>query len=83
MNTRTTIDITVSTFIDGLATRQKDYQNAVLNGKDSTSAKRELEQLITAVDLYLEAVHVPFSKNDPLEPLRRAKGQAMHVLINH
>lgn len=83
MNTRTSIDVTVSTFIDGLATRQKAYQNTVLNGEDSANTKQDLEQLITAVGLYLEAVHVPFSKDDPLEPLRRAKGQAMHVLINN
>lgn len=83
MNTRTTIDVTVSAFIDGLTTRQKAYQNAILNGKDSTNTRRELEQLITTVDLYLETVHIPFSKDDPLEPLRRAKGQASYALINN
>lgn len=83
MDTRSTIDITVSAFVDGLKTCQKTYQNAVLNGKDNLNARRELEQLITAVDLYLEAVHVPFSKDDPLEPLQRAKGQAMHILTNN
>lgn len=83
MNTKTTIDVTVSAFIDGLTTRQKAYQNAILNGKDSTNTRRELEQLITTVDLYLETVHIPFSKDDPLEPLRRAKGQASYALINN
>ena len=83
MDTRTTIDVTVSAFVDGLKTRQKAYRNAVANGKDSTNAKQELEQLINAVDYYLETVHVPFSKDDPLEPLRRAKGRAMHTLINN
>lgn len=83
MDTRTTIDITVSAFVDGLKTRQKAYQNAVLNGKDSTNTKQDLEQLINMVDYYLETVHVPFSKDDPLEPLRRAKGQAIHILINN
>ena len=82
MDTRTAIDVTVSAFIDGLTTRQQAYQSAVLNGKDTTSAKQDLEQLINTVDYYLETVHVPFSKDDPLEPLRRAKGQAMHMLIN-
>ena len=79
---RSDIDIMVSAFVDGLTTRQQAYQNAVLNGKDATSAKQDLEQLINTVDYYLETVHVPFSKNDPLEPLRRAKGQALYVLIN-
>lgn len=83
MDTRTTIDITVSAFIDGLTARQKGYQNAILNGKDIAKSKQELEQLIATVDFYLETVHVPFSKDDPLEPLRRAKGQAMHMLINN
>lgn len=85
MTTRTNranIDIMVSAFVDGLTTRQQAYQNAVLNGKDATSAKQDLEQLINTVDCYLETVHVPFSKDDPLEPLRRAKGQALYVLIN-
>lgn len=85
MTTRTNradIDIMVSAFVDGLTTRQQAYQNAVLNGKDATSAKQDLEQLINTVDYYLETVHVPFSKDDPLEPLRRAKGQALYVLIN-
>lgn len=82
MDTRTAIDVTVSAFIDGLTTRQQAYQSAVLNGKDTTSAKQDLEQLINTVDCYLETVHVPFSKDDPLEPLRRAKGQALYVLIN-
>lgn len=79
---RSDIDIMVSAFVDGLTTRQKAYQNAVLNAKDVTSAKQDLEQLINVVDYYLETVHVPFSKDDPLEPLRRAKGQALYVLIN-
>lgn len=79
---RSDIDIMVSAFVDGLITRQQAYQNAVLNGKDATSAKQDLEQLINTVDYYLETVHVPFSKDDPLEPLRRAKGQALYVLIN-
>lgn len=79
---RSDIDIMVSAFVDGLTTRQQAYQNAVLNGKDATSAKQDLEQLINTVDYYLETVHVPFSKDDPLEPLRRAKGQALYVLIN-
>lgn len=83
MDTRTAIDVTVSAFIDGLTTRQQAYQSAVLNGKDTTSAKQDLEQLINTVDCYLETVHVPFSKDDPLEPLRRAKGQALYVLINN
>lgn len=83
MDTRTTIDVTVSAFVDGLTTRQKAYQNAVLNGKDSTNAKQDLEQLISVVDYYLENVRVPFSKDNPLEPLRRAKGQAVHTLINN
>lgn len=83
MDTRTTIDVTVSTFIDGLKTRQKAYQDAILNGKDTTNAKQDLEQLINVVDYYLENIHVPFSKDNPLEPLRRAKGQAMHALINN
>ena len=80
---RSDIDIMVSAFVDGLTTRQQAYQNAVLNGKDATSAKQDLEQLINTVDYYLETVHVPFSKDDPLEPLRRAKGQALYVLINN
>jgi hypothetical protein len=79
---KTDIDIMVSAFVDGLTTRQQAYQNAVLNGKDTTSAKQDLKQLINVVDCYLEMIHVPFSKNDPLEPLRRAKGQALYVLIN-
>lgn len=79
---RTDIDIMVSAFVDGLTTRQQAYQNAVLNDKDATSAKQDLEQLINTVDCYLETVHVPFSKDDPLEPLRRAKGQALYMLIN-
>lgn len=83
MDTRTAIDVTVSTFIDGLKTRQKAYQNAVANDKDATSTKQELEQLIATIDFYLETVHVPFSKDDPLEPLRQAKGRAMHTLINN
>ena len=83
MNTQTAINVTVSAFINGLKTRQKAYQNAILNGKDTTSAKQKLEQLIATVDVYLETVHVPFSKNDPLEPLRRARGRAMHTLINN
>lgn len=83
MTARTDIDVAVSAFVEGLTTRQKAYQNAVLNGKDTTSAKQDLEQLINVVDCYLETVHVPFSKDDPLEPLRRAKGQAMHALINN
>lgn len=83
MDTRTTIDVAVSAFIDGLTTRQKAYQNAVLNGKDATNTKQELEQLINTVDYYLENVRVPFSKDDPLEPLRHAKGRAMHALINN
>jgi hypothetical protein len=83
MDTRTAIDVTVSAFIDGLTTRQQAYQSAVLNGKDTTSAKQDLEQLINTVDCYLETIHVPFSKDDPLEPLRRAKGQASHALINN
>lgn len=82
MDTRTAIDVTVSAFIDGLTTRQQAYQNAVLNGKDATSAKQDLEQLINVVDCYLETVHVPFSKDNPLGPLRRAKDQALYVLIN-
>lgn len=85
MTTRTNradIDIMVSAFVDGLITRQQAYQNAVLNGKDTTSAKQDLEQLINTVDYYLETVCVPFSKDDPLEPLRRAKDQALYVLIN-
>lgn len=85
MTTRTNrsdIDIMVSAFVDGLTTRQQAYQNAVSNGKDATNAKQDLEQLINVVDCYLETVHVPFSKDDPLEPLRRAKGQALYVLIN-
>lgn len=82
MDTRTAIDVTVSAFIDGLTTRQQAYQNTVLNGKDSTNAKQDLEQLINVVDYYLETVRVPFSKDDPLEPLRRTKGQALYVLIN-
>ena len=83
MDTRTTIDVTVSAFVDGLKTRQKAYQNAVLNGEDITSTKQDLEQLINVVDYYLENVRVPFSKDDPLEPLRRVKGQAAHALINN
>lgn len=83
MDTRTTIDVTVSAFIDSLKTRQQAYQNAVLNGKDATSARQDLEQLINTVDCYLETIHVPFSKDDPLKPLRRAKGQALYVLINN
>lgn len=83
MDTRTAIDVTVSAFIDGLTTRQQAYQSAVLNGKDTTSAKQDLEQLINTVDCYLETVHVPFSKDDPLKPLRRAKSQALYVLINN
>lgn len=83
MDTRATIDVTISAFIDGLTTRQQAYQNAVLNGKDTTSAKQNLEQLINVVDYYLETVRVPFSKDDPLEPLRHAKGQASHALINN
>lgn len=79
---RTDIDIMVSAFVDGLTTRQQAYQNAILNGKDATSAKQDLEQLINVVDCYLETIHVPFSKDDPLEPLRRAKGQALYVFIN-
>ena len=79
---KTDIDIMVSAFVDGLTTRQQAYQNAVLNGKDATSTRQDLEQLINMVDCYLETVHVPFSKDDPLEPLRRAKGQALYVLIN-
>lgn len=85
MTTRTNradIDIMISAFVDGLTTRQQAYQNAVLNGKDTTSAKQDLEQLINVVDRYLETVHVPFSKDDPLEPLRRTKDQALYVLIN-
>lgn len=83
MDTRTTIDVAVDAFVNGLKTRQKAYQNAVANGKDSTNAKQDLEQLINIVDYYLENVRVPFSKDDPLEPLRRAKGQASHALINN
>lgn len=83
MNDQTTINVTVSAFIDGLKTHQKAYQNAALNNKDTTSAKQELEQLITTVDFYLETIRVPFSKDDPLEPLRRAKGQALRILINN
>ena len=83
MNTRTTIDVTVSAFVDGLKTHQKAYQNAVANGKDTTSTKQDLEQLINVVDYYLENVRVPFSKDDPLKSLRRAKGQASHTLINN
>lgn len=83
MDNRTTIDTAVSAFIDGLATRQKAYQNAVLNGKNTTSAKQDLEQLINVVNYYLETVHIPFSKDDPLEPLRRAKSQASYALINN
>ena len=83
MDTRTTIDITVSAFIDGLTTRQKGYQNAILNGKDIAKSKQELEQLIAAVDFYLETVHILFSKDGPLESLRRTKSQAMHTLINN
>lgn len=83
MDTQTAIDVTISTFIDGLKTRQKAYQNAVANDKDSTNAKQELEQLIATVDYYLETIRIPFSKNDPLEPLRRAKGQALRILINN
>lgn len=85
MTTRTNrsdIDIIVSAFVDGLITRQQAYQSAVLNGKDTTSAKQDLEQLINTVDCYLETIHVPFSKDDLLEPLRRAKDQALYVLIN-
>lgn len=74
MGDRTAIDTAVSAFIDGLATRQKAYQNAVLNGKDTTSTKQDLEQLINVIDYYFETVHIPFSKDDPLELLRRAKG---------
>lgn len=37
---------------------------------------------IATVDYYLEMAHVPFSKDDPLKPLRRAKSQALYVLIN-
>lgn len=47
MTTRTNradIDIMVSAFVDGLTTRQQAYQNAVLNGKDATSARQDLEQ---------------------------------------
>lgn len=65
MDTQTTIDVTVSAFIDGLTTRQKAYQNAVANGKDSANAKQNLEQLINVVDYYLETVCVPFSKKRP------------------
>lgn len=83
MNTRTAIDTIVSAFIDGLTTCQKAYQNAVLNGKDTTSAKQDLEQLISVVDYYLETIHIPFSKDDPLEPLRRAKGRASYALANN
>lgn len=79
---RSDIDIMVSAFVDGLITRQQAYQSAVLNGKDTTSAKQDLEQLINTVDYYLETVHVPFSKDDPLKPLRRAKSQALYGLIN-
>ena len=79
---RSDIDIIVSAFVDSLITRQQAYQSAVLNGKDTTSAKQDLEQLINTVDYYLETVHVPFSKDDPLKPLRRAKSQALYVLIN-
>lgn len=82
MTSRTDIDIMVSAFVDSLTTRQQAYQNAVSNGKDATSARQDLEQLINVVDCYLEMIHVPFSKNDPLEPLRRAKDQALYVLIN-
>lgn len=82
MDTQATIDVTISAFIDGLTTRQQAYQNAVLNDKDTTSAKQDLEQLINVVDCYLETAHVPFSKNNLLEPLRRAKGQALYMLIN-
>lgn len=83
MNDQTTINVTVSAFIDGLTTRQKAYQNAILNGKNATRTKQDLEQLISMVDYYLETIRVPFSKNDPLEPLRRARGRAMHTLINN
>ncbi len=83
MNDQTTINVTVSAFIDGLTTRQKAYQNAILNGKNATHTKQDLEQLISIVDYYLETIRVPFSKNDPLEPLRRARGRAMHTLINN
>lgn len=80
---RTDIDIMVSAFVDGLTTRQQAYQNAALNGKDTTNARQDLERLINTIDCYLETVHVPFSKDNPLEPLRRAKGQALYVLINN
>lgn len=83
MNNRTAIDIIVETLIENLTTYQQAYQNAVLNNKDITKAKQDLENLINLVDYYLETVHVPFSKDDPLEPLRRAKGQALYVLINN
>lgn len=83
MNNRTAIDIIVETLIENLTTYQQAYQNAVLNNKDITKAKQDLENLINLVDYYLETVHVPFSKDDPLEPSRRAKGQALYVLINN
>lgn len=83
MNNRKAINIIVDTLIENLTTYQQTYQNAVLNGKNITKAKHDLENLISLVDYYLETVHVPFSKDDPLEPLRHAKGQAMYVLINN
>lgn len=83
MNNRKAINIIVDALIENLTTYQKAYQNAVLNNKDTTKAKQNLENLINLVDYYLETVRVPFSKDDPLEPLRHAKGQALYVLINN
>lgn len=83
MNNRKAINIIVDTLIENLTTYQRAYQNTVLNGKDTTKAKQDLENLISLIDYYLETVHIPFSKDDPLEPLRRAKGQALYVLINN
>lgn len=83
MNNRKTIDIIVETLIENLTAYQQAYQNAVLNGKNTTKTKKDLENLINLVNYYLETVHVPFSKDDPLKPLRHAKGQALYVLINN
>lgn len=83
MNDRTTINVTVEALTESLTTHQQAYQNILLNGKDTTKTKQELENLISLVDYYLETVRVPFSKDDPLEPLRRAKGQALYLLINN
>jgi len=70
MNNRKAINIIVDIPIENLTTYQQTYQNAVLNGKNITKAKHDLENLISLVDYYLETVHVLFSKDDPLEPLQ-------------